>query len=292
MNLLREPLLHFLVIGALLFGAWALVNRGEAGTGSEETTIRITEREVSWLAEAWSRQWQREPTEADMRGLMTDYLREELLAREARALGLDDDDIVVRRRLAQKMSFIVEDTARIAEPAEAELRARFEAEQARFTTPPLASFQSVYFSPDRRGERATADARAALRRLAAGADPRTVGDGSLLPDEMRDADEREIAAAFGAEFAASVLALAPGRWLGPVTSSYGLHLVRVISRAEARPMTFEEARPMLADEWRREHERAAKAAYFSSLLDRYRVETTDATRGLTEPAQAALRSGE
>src|SRR3954452_20966186 len=119
MKLLREPLLHFAVIGALLFASYTWLHRGRADAGGGERTVRITEREVSWIVETATRQWQRPPTPAELRGLLSDYLREELLSREARELELDRDDTVVRRRLAQKMTFFLEDTTRQVAPSDA-----------------------------------------------------------------------------------------------------------------------------------------------------------------------------
>ncbi len=291
--MVREPLLHFVLIGALLFAVHAFVVPDDEGMDADRAgqTIRITERELSWLARSWSRQWQREPTEADLAAVVVDYLREELLAREALSLELDRDDLVVRRRLAQKMQFLVEDTAAMVEPDDAQLRAIFDSGRERFRVPARASFLTVFFSLDRRGERAEADALAALDGLGSGGDPGDFGDGSVLPGELRDAEAREIEGVFGPELAAFVASAEPGRWLGPVRSSVGLHLVRVESRTPGRPQTFEEARPALTEWSRRERERAARAAYFTELLDRYDVETTGATRALVDPALAVLKEG-
>lgn len=291
-KLLREPLLHFLLAGALLFGAWAWLNRGEGDAGSIDRTIRITEREISWLTESFARLWQRPPDNRELQGLVADYLREELLSREARALELDRDDIVVRRRLAQKMNFIVEDTARLATPTDEQLRALYAADLVRFDAPATVSFVTVFFSSDKRGERAAADAQALLARLsAAGAnpDPGNAGDGSLLPAEMLDADEQAIASSFGAGFAKAVMTLAPVGWQGPVESEFGQHLVRVTARQEAQARPFEAIRAALIEEWRRRGEADAKELYFKGLLERYAIEATDSVRPLIDPALATLR---
>src|ERR1700730_1348782 len=121
MRILREPLLHFLLIGGLLFATYSWWRRG-AGDDPAPARVRITASEVAWLKETWSRQWQREPTREELRGLVTEFLKEELLAREARAMRLDENDTIVRRRLAQKVAFLVEDTAGLAEPTEQDLR--------------------------------------------------------------------------------------------------------------------------------------------------------------------------
>ena len=290
MRLIGEPLLHFVVAGALLFGAYAWLNRGESGAGGAGRTVRITEREVTWLAETWTRQWQRAPSERELQGLVADYLREELLAREARELELDREDTVVRRRLAQKMSFFLEDTARLAEPTDAELHALYDAERRRFDEPSRVSFEQVYLSREKRGEGAAEDAKRTLARLARGAeiaDVSELGDPSLLPAELVDADEQAISGQFGAEFAQAVAALAPGAWQGPIESGFGLHLVRVTGRQAARPRPFEAVRAKLVERWRREHEAAAKEAYFAELLRKYDVQVADSVKPLLGPALLA-----
>ncbi len=290
MKLHREPLLHFLIAGALLFGAYAWLNRG-SGEHSDRS-ISITEREITWLTETWSRQWQRPPTEAEMQGLIADYLRETLLEREARALELDRDDLIVRRRLAQKMDFILADTARLAEPTDAELRALYDADRARFDVPPAISFTMLFFSAEKRSDRAAADARDVLARLlkaGAGVAPGSIGDATLLPDGMQDVDEQAIAGVFGDAFAKAVIALPAGTWQGPVESAFGLHLVRVTERRDAQPRPFEAVRTMLAEDWQRRGEQAAKEAYFKGLLDRYDIVATDSVRPLIDPALAKLR---
>lgn len=290
-KLFREPLLHFLLAGALLFGAYMWINRGDAG-GEGDLTIQVTEREIAWLTESWSRQWQKPPSPAELQGLMVDYLREELLAREAQALGLDREDVIVRRRLAQKMNFILEDTARLAEPTDAELRAVYESDRARFDAPAQIGFVTVYFSTARRGERAADDARKALTRLTstADADPRTLGDGSLLPEAMTDADQQVIASVYGSGFAEAVMALEPGTWQGPIESAFGLHLVRITERREGQAQPFAEIRDRLAEEWRRRSEEAAKETYFRELLGRYEIVATDSVRPLIDSALAKLRN--
>lgn len=292
MKLLREPLLHFLLAGALLFGIYAWLNRGGGDSGDLDRTVQITEREILWLTETWTRQWQRAPDERELQGLITDYLREELLAREARSLDLDRDDVIVRRRLAQKMDFMLEDTARLAAPTDEQLRTLYEADRARFDAPATVSFEMVFFSAEMRGERAAGDAQALLARLnAAGttADPGDAGDATLLPLEMSDADQQAIASVFGDEFAGAVMAQAPGGWQGPFASAFGQHLVRVGARREGAAREFDEIRADLVEEWHRRGQTDAKALYFRGLLERYDIEATDSVRPLIDSALATLR---
>ncbi len=234
--------------------------------------IRIGEGQVRWLRETFASQWRRSPTADEMKGLLATFTEEELLAREARALGLDQHDTVVRRRLAQKLSFIVEDTTRIADPSEGELR-RFHGEHPeRYRTDPRITFRQVFFSPQRRPQ-AEADALAALTRAATGAPAE--GDPMLLDERYDDVGQPAVISLFGPDFAHAVFAAPPGgSWRGPVKSAYGLHLVQVTHLRPEGTRPFEDVRDDVINDWRRERERDTKAAYLSKLRDKYRV-TTD-----------------
>jgi parvulin-like peptidyl-prolyl isomerase len=291
MKLLREPLLHFAIAGALLFGAYAWLNRGKADPAGAGRTVRITEQEVNWIVETAKRQWSRAPTESELHTLVAEYLREELLSREARELELDRDDTIVRRRLAQKMTFYLEDTARQLAPPEAELRALYDAERESYSEPAQASFVQVYFSREKHGERTVDEARKTLAKLAREgerADPAQLGDPSLLPGALADADQRAISSSFGDDFANAVLALAPGAWHGPIESSYGVHLVRVTARREPKARPYESVREDLVAEWRRGREEKAKSDYFAGLLRKYDVQVSPAVRPLLGPTLSAL----
>ena len=167
MRVLKEPLVHFLIGGAALFGAYAWIIRPpENPVANKPTKIEISAGDVRWLAENWTTQWRRPPTRDDLRGLITDYLNEQLLAREARALGLEDNDVIVRRRLAQKLTFIIDDTTRRAEPTEQELQKYYEDNAQRFRSSARISFAHIYFSPHRRAD-ARSDAAETLKQLLA-----------------------------------------------------------------------------------------------------------------------------
>lgn len=286
-RLLREPLLHFLLAGGLLFAAYAWLNRAADGSeGSAARTVRITASEVDWLRASWSRQWRRAPDENELKGIVQAHLREELLAREARALKLDENDTVVRRRLAQKMEFVVQDTAQLGEPDEAELRRLYDAQREHFLSPARISFSHIYFSRDRRGTRAEADARAALQRLAQGAaaaDPAQLGDRFLAEYDFVDADAQAVAGVLGPAFARHVFALDAGAWQGPLESGYGLHLVRIAARQAPRARDFAEARGEVLALWRRQREQALREEYFAALLARYDVVADESIRSLVAP---------
>src|SRR6266536_287345 len=275
---LREPLLHFLVAGSLLFGGYEWLNRG-APVSETEGPIRIGGGEIRWLQETFASQWRRGPTKDEMNDLVARLVEEELLAREARALSLDQNDTVVRRRLAQKMTFLVEDTSRIADPGEDDLR-RFYAEHAdQYRTEPRVSFTQIFFSRERRSH-AEADASAALALVSAGTEQHPQGDPLLLEDAYADIDRQAVISLLGADFARAVFALPAGQWSGPVKSAFGVHLVKVtyVRPAEARP--FEDVRNLVLDDWRHHRESETKAAYLAQLREKYGVVLEDSARQL------------
>lgn len=266
----KEPLLHFAAISVMLFALHAWWNPDGSGE-AKLAQVRIDDGDVDWLAHAWSRQWQRQPQRDELRALVTAHLKEELLAREALALGLDVGDSVVRRRLAQKVEFLVQDTARRTEPTEDQLR-RLHAEEAdRFLEPERLSFTHVYFDSTRRRQ-AAADAQNALAALAPGqADVTHLGDPLLLDAEQSEVDQPAVAARFGAEFARSVFEIEPGAWHGPIASGYGLHLVQVSARFPTRRLDFAEAREQVLDAWHRQESERRESEYFEALLKKYDV---------------------
>jgi len=281
-RLLKEPLLHFLVLGALLFAVYSRLNRSLPDNKSTAGTVRITGNEIAWLKETWSRQWQREPTRDELRGLVTDFLKEELLAREARALGLDQNDTIVRRRLAQKLEFLVQDTSRLAEPTEEDLRRFYEANPERFQTDARISFTHVFFSREKRANAAT-EAKAALSDLSRGANPADFGDRLLVDSEVVDADMQSVAGQFGREFAEAVFTLNPGAWNGPIESGYGLHLVRVSEVKPANRREFSQVKTQVLERWREQRQREDNEKYFASLLKKYDVVVDENLKPLIGP---------
>jgi len=268
---MREPLLHFVLIGALLFAVTALRQKQ-----AEHAEIRITAGEVAQLSAFWETQAQRKPTAAELRGLIEERIDEEVLAREAVRLGLDRDDVIVRRRLAQKMAFLSDDLAVIAEPSEDELRAYFNAHRETYTTPDLYALRHVYFNPDRHAT-LDADAQRALQRLTRGANADEVGDPFMLPRELADVSREDIVRDFGSSFADAVTGSAPGSWSGPVRSPFGVHLVKLESHTPSSAARFEDVRDQVRDAYVAQKQREANAALRTKLRQQYKivVETTE-----------------
>lgn len=268
-KILREPLLHFLVLGAGLFLLF-----GGVGDPTDERPDRIvvTEAKIANLAELFRQTWRRPPTQAELDGLIEDHVEEEILYREALALGLDRDDIVIRRRLRQKMEFVSEDIMAQAEPSDAELQAFLAEHSDRFREPSRVSFTQVYLSPDRRGEDAWGDAERMLVALQAGrSDPAEAGDPFLLEHEYQELAAHDVERLFGGAFADRIAELPVDRWSGPVKSGYGVHLVLVRERTPARLPEFEEVRDAVADEWRAARRAEANRVFYDRLRARYEV---------------------
>ena len=281
MRLYRDPLLHFAVAGALLFIGYALVNRGETDSPSTDP-VHIGNGEVRWLKETFANQWQRMPTDDELSGLVAGFLEEELLAREAKALNLDQNDTIVRRRLAQKLTFLVDDTSRVAEPSDEDLRQFYDTNVERFRLEPRVSFAQIFFNPARR-QNAEMDARAALVLISAvdwNDRTATMGDPTLLEPEFHNIDAQTISSLFGPDFARSVFVLKPGSWAGPLKSSYGIHLVQITDLRPATLRPFQEVRPKVLEEWRRQRENQTKAQYMDKLRNKYGVVIDDSVSPL------------
>jgi hypothetical protein len=264
---LREPLLHFAIAGTLLFALVA----ARQGKSEERSEIRISAADVAQITEYWEAQAQRKPSPEELRGLVQERIDEEVLAQEALRLGLDQDDVIIRRRLAQKMAFISEDLATLAEPDEAALRAYFEAHRAAYATPELYGVRQIFFSVDSRGMNLEKDARSALRRLQQGVDPSTMGDPFMLPSEFADASRADIERDLGSAFAQAVADGPVGTWQGPVRSSFGLHLIRVESRSLATDARFEDVRDRVRDAYLAQRREEANTAFRAALRGKYRI---------------------
>ena len=271
-RILREPLLHFLLLGAGLFIAYDMMQK--PGARSDSGAIVVTMGQVENLAATFAKTWQRPPTPEELAGLVRDRVREEVYCREAKALGLDQDDTVIRRRLRQKMEFISDDIAAQAEPTDAELTAYLEAHPDLFQVEPRFTFRQVYLNPAKHGENLARDAAQLLDRLnqsGAQADASQLGDSLMLQHQFAGASLSEIANQFGEKFAAKLSELRLGEWQGPIESGYGMHLVLVSDRIEGRLPALAEMRDAVRREWDNARRLEANDKFYQELLKRYTV---------------------
>jgi hypothetical protein len=272
-SLLREPLVHFLLLGAALFllDAWLRPAAAPPAT----TEIVVSEARIRSLAQNFRRTWQRPPTPEEQDGLVEAHVREEIFYREALALGLDRDDAIIRRRLQQKMEFVAEEAAALAKPSDDELAKYLQAHADAFRVEPRATFVQVYLDPRRRAASLDADAKRLLRTLdAAGpnADPAHAGDRLMLVEpRYENATQAEIARVFGAEFAAAVVSQPTGTWAGPIRSGYGAHLVRVETVIPGGIPALADVRPLVEREWTNARRKELADAFYQRLRAKYRV---------------------
>jgi hypothetical protein len=270
-KLLREPLLHFLLLGAAIFAAYSLLSKRSS---EEPGRIVITQGQIANLADGFAKTWQRPPTDQELAGLVRDHVREEIYYREAVALGLDKDDTVIRRRLRQKMEFISDDIAAQTEPTDAELNAYLKAHPARFPVEQRFTFRQVYLNPDKhRANLAgdTAQLLAQLRQSGDKVDLSVVGDAFLLEHDFTAMPSGEVSKQFGEPFAAKLSELSLGQWQGPAESGYGVHLVKISERSEGRLPALADVRDVVRREWDNDRRQEANEKYFQGLSKRYVV---------------------
>jgi hypothetical protein len=273
-RLLREPLLHFVLIGAALFAAslYRRPARTEVPTSKE---IRLSLDDLAQLLALFQAQWRRDPTPDEFDRMVEQKVQSEVLYREALAMGLDKDDEIVKRRMAQKMQFLAEDVAAAREPTAAELKEWFSGSPDRFTLPARVSFRHLYFSPDTRGARARDDAAAALARLDGrpvdAQLPESFSDLFMFQEYYRDRAPDFLGKEFGPEFALAVERLPAGSWQGPIESGFGWHLVFVDTSTPARAPDFEEVESDVRAAWLAEQKALAWDRAYRDMRRTYTV---------------------
>ena len=295
-RVLREPLVHFLLLGALVYGLY-WVNQDGADQPDADVIV-VSAGEIEWLEASWEKRWGRGPTPEERAGLIRQHIRETVLYREALSMGLDANDTIIRRRLSQKLEFLVQDLLQVPPPTEEQLRSYRQAHADRYTQPALVTFSQVFLDPDRRGDETLDQAAALLAELQAesnqGAEPGEAADGLgdpfLLQRYYPERDLAEISKLFGRGFATAVVALEPGVWHGPVLSGYGVHLVFVHARKEAVVLPSEEVRDRLLADWQDAERDRLNDEYFERLVERYQitVEEPDRSEENSESGLAAV----
>jgi hypothetical protein len=273
-RLAREPLVHFLVIGACVYGGFALYGKKPEEESVE--TIRVTAGEVSWMADAWTSKWGRPPTERELLGLIRQRVRETAYYREALAMGLDKDDVIIRRRLTQKLEFLTEDLATAQSPTEEELKAYFEQHRDQYRAPDLITFTHVFVDPDKRGDATLEDAKEIKAKLVAmGEDAASkgaaLGDRFMLQNYYPERTQAEIRKLFGSGFAQSLFELEPGDWRGPLLSGYGTHLVLVHDLIPAPDADFTAVKQRVLQDWGTKKREEFNQKFTEGLLSRYEI---------------------
>ncbi|OAI40879.1 hypothetical protein AYO41_01770 [Verrucomicrobia bacterium SCGC AG-212-E04] len=272
-RLLREPLLHFLLIGGALFAGYRFVQPPSKPAPSSNE-IRLSLDDLTRMALLFQGQWKRPPTAPELERLMESRIQMEILYREALAMGLDKDDEIVKRRMAQKMQFLAEDAVP-QEPMTAELKDWYAKNPDKFAMPTRVSFRHLYFSPDRRAARARDDAVKALAQMAGQPEdaklPASFADPFMFQEYYRDRGADQLGKDFGPKFALAVAKLPTGSWQGPIESGFGWHLVYVDTATAGRVPDFEEIEPEVKTAWLTEQKSLAWERSYKEMRDKYTV---------------------
>jgi len=255
----KDPLLHFLVIGGLLFVTLSWLGRTSAPMSPQR--IVITAEQVAELARSAELLQGRPPTDEELQDLVREAVREEVYYRRALALELDVNDDEVRRRLVEKMQYLTEDTAD-PDPPQADVEAYFAANAAQFRIPELVTFDQVFFSPRMRGDSVLTDADESLQAMQGGASPEAFGDSTPLDGRFEAADPERVRILFGEALTEAVFAEAMNVWLGPFESDFGWHLVRIIDRRSERDPQYAEVEVLVHEAYAAQRlERANETAF-------------------------------
>jgi peptidyl-prolyl cis-trans isomerase C len=268
---LKEPLVHFLLIGAGFFFLFNLV--GDSGTQRQDQIV-VSSDDIRQLSALWEKRWQRPPTSKELDGLINAHIREEVLYREALALGLEQNDTIVRRRMAQKMEFLFQDIAESEKPGDEELEAYLRDHPEQFQESVRYSFMHVYLNTDQDASQARNRAVMLLDDLRLKGDqvnPVSVGDLFMLGNQYKDHNQAEVARMLGPEFASAIAELPAKQWQGPVKSAYGLHLVYIHERTTPRLPPLAEIRNRVLTEWQYGRQQKANEAMFDALQSRYEI---------------------
>ena len=270
-RLVREPLIHFLLIGAALFAVYHYLQPAR-GAAPSSKQIQLSLDELAQLAALFQSQWRRDPTPQEFGRMVEQKVQSEVLYREAIAMGLDKNDEIVKRRMAQKMQFLAEDVAAAREPTTDELKSWFEKNSANFAQPPRVSFRHLYFSQDRRGAHARDDAAKALAQLTGQPeDVKSSADPSMFQDYYRDQAPDYLGKEFGPQFAQAVQKLPSGSWRGPIESGFGWHLVFVDTVIPGRVPDFEEIESDVKTAWLAAQKAVAWDKAYKEMRAKYTV---------------------
>ena len=268
----REPLIHFFVLGLSVFMLHTVLDRKPQAIDDDPYLVEVSSADIEWMRTLFNKQMGREPTGQDLRGQVNQLIREQVLSREAAAMGLDEGDIVVRRRLAQKMEFLFKDLSSMTEPGEDELRNYYTQHRQRYEIPSQVSLVQVFFNIDSRGIGGAKQAAEAITNANIDPDTETpLGDTSILSNRCTQCTAREIRDRFGSEFAKAVENLKPGAWYGPVKSAYGFHAVYIHGRQETEFHNFHDIIDQVKNDWMYTRLQENTRKVYEEIRARYKI---------------------
>lgn len=261
---MREPLLHFLLGGLGLFVLFELVSES---TRSSDDEIFVSAGQIAHMQTIFRKTRQRSPTADELRGLIDNFIVEEIFYREALSIGLDKDDTIIRRRLRQKMEFLLDDFT-VVEPSDADLQLYLTNNPDRFRKDGLISFRQIYLN-EYSGDKAVK----LLSELQVGEikDPSERSESYLLPYYIEETSESVVSAQFGETFMLQLFELDVGSWLGPVDSPFGIHLIRIDKIVEGRVPELDEIRQEVTREWLVDFREKAQQAILEQMRAQYSI---------------------
>jgi hypothetical protein len=290
-KLVREPLVHFLLIGAGIYGLYGIYAGGE--DSDIERTVTVTSGEIQSLSDQWMRLWSRPPTNEELAGLIRNHVRTQILHREALAMGLDDGDTVIERRLAQKVEFLAQSLITPKDPSDEELEEWYATNSGRFKQPDLYTLTHIFFDPDKREETTLDDAKVALDELTAldelPPDYSGYGDRFMLQNYYANRSELELRKLFGSGFVEQIVELKPGGWHGPVLSGYGTHLVLVNDVMLVSQPAYEDIKEQIKEEWTAEQITELSERFIENLISRYEIVVEETEVPITIPGSRAAQ---
>jgi hypothetical protein len=269
-RLLREPLLQFLALGAMLFALYGLAGKRSAEAPEK---IVVSASRVANLGDGFARTWRRLPNEQELQGLIEDYIRDEVFYREGRAAGLDRDDVIIRRRVRQKMEFLADDMS-VPEPSDEQLAAYLASNPERFRAEDQLTFHQVFLSATRRANTIDSDSKqiaSILARADGAVDATVLGDPFLLGEEFRNVSPSKVTSIFGESFAKQISVMEKGRWQGPISSGFGQHFVFISEWVSGNLPPLDAVRPVVHREWANARRLEAEQKLYASLRNRYEI---------------------
>jgi hypothetical protein len=291
-RLAKEPLIQFLLIGACIYGLYEW--RGTPVDDVTDSTIIVDAVRIEAFVGQWEKRWNRPPTRLELDGVINSFVREDILYRQALAMGLDEDDPITRRRMAQKLEFLTSDVALFKEPTSGELEQYFESHRARYRDADRITFSQVFFDPDLRDESTLDDAAEMLARLQTAGVPDAAmldaGDRFMLQSYFQEASELEVRRELGSGFAQAVMQLEPRQWHGPVLSGFGVHLVYVHELQHAAPPVFEDVEQSVLEDWQEQQQEKFNAEFYESLKSRYDIVIAEPPVGMVLDQSSALNA--
>ena len=273
MKFLRLPIVQFVLVGVGIYLVYGVIKNQRSG--QEDTRVVVSAQEVDLMKANWQQRWMRAPTAEELEGQIKQYVQEQVLYREAVAMGLDKTDPVIRRQLAMKLERLVQDLVSGVEPTEEELKAYFEAHAEDYLDPERITLTQIFFDPDKRGDTTLPDAEVLKLKLQSVDNPaeagKDLGDSFMLQSYFPGRTEMEIAKVLGGGFAQSVFKLSAGEWHGPVLSGYGVHLVYVHDRVKPKPAAFNSVKDRVIADYKTQKRVDARDLFIEGLFEKYEV---------------------